>query len=122
PANGIVTATGKLAPLSSILGPSITAPIPRFTANATGVPAFGLGLTPLSILTQTPLPPGQAGLPYSLPFTASGGLPQYAWQITGPGTPGLALSLGGTFSGTPTTPGNYTFTVQLNDQANNVVT
>src|SRR6185437_833520 len=65
-----------------------------------------------------------AGLPYTATLAASGGQPPYTWTlVTGSSLPvGITLSTSGSVSGTPTIPGNYTFSVQVTDTASRVVT
>jgi hypothetical protein len=69
----------------------------------------------LQITTVSPLPDGRVGENYSFSFGASGGHPPYHWYLPGgmsalpPGT--MSLSDNGTLSGTPSSAGNYTFTV-----------
>jgi hypothetical protein len=62
--------------------------------------------------------PAVVGQPYQATLTAEGGDPPYSgWQITGSSAPGW-LSLGptsGSFTGTPTAPGSYMFTVAVLD-------
>ena len=72
----------------------------------------------VSIVTPATLPDGTATLPYSQILSASGGTPPYAWSI-GVGLPaGLTLNATtGTISGTPTTAGTATFTVQVADSS-----
>ncbi|MEQ1748927.1 MAG: SdrD B-like domain-containing protein, partial [Prosthecobacter sp.] len=53
---------------------------------------------------------------YSQVFTASGGSSPYVWTVTVGTLPvGMNLSGAGTFSGTPTVPGNYNFTLRATD-------
>ena len=59
-----------------------------------------------------------AGTPYSKVVTAIGGKPPYTWSIVGgPVAPGMSLSPAGVFSGTPTTPGDYKFSLKVTDSA-----
>ncbi len=51
---------------------------------------------------------------YSQSFTASGGIGPYAYVRTGTLPPGLSFA-GNTVSGTPTTPGSYSFTITATD-------
>ncbi|MBL8211354.1 MAG: putative Ig domain-containing protein [Bryobacterales bacterium] len=68
-------------------------------------------------ITTTSLPSGTAGLPYSQPITATGGIAPYTFIVNGGSLPpGLSLSSAGTVLGTPTTGGNYTFTVRVTEQ------
>ncbi|TNJ32881.1 autotransporter domain-containing protein [Arenimonas terrae] len=54
------------------------------------------------------------GAAYSQVFSASGGIGPYDYTFTGGAIPGLSFS-GDTLSGTPTTPGSYTFSVTAAD-------
>lgn len=78
---------------------------------------------PLSITTLAPLFTATAGVPYSLTFAAAGGLAPYRWAID-PGTvTGLRINaLTGSFTGTPQTPGQVEFTVQVTDSERNTAT
>ena len=62
------------------------------------------------------LPDGKVGNSYSTTITASGGNSPYTFTVSsGSLPPGLTLSPGGVLSGTPTTAGTFTFTVQATD-------
>jgi hypothetical protein len=63
------------------------------------------------------LPEGTAAAPYSHPLEAAGGTSPYTFSVRAGGNlpPGLTLSPGGLLSGTPTTAGNFTFTIQVTD-------
>ena len=77
---------------------------------------------PLNITSSSPLTGGQTGTAYVQTLTATGGTPPYSWTVNSGTLPsGLALSAAGAFSGTPTTPGTYSFTVQVTDSANATV-
>ncbi|MFI6740862.1 Ig domain-containing protein [Nonomuraea sp. NPDC050451] len=71
---------------------------------------------PPSIVT-TSLPSATPGTAYSQTLQAKGGVPFYDWQVTGGSLPaGLTLDrFTGAISGTPTTAGTSSFTVQLRD-------
>ncbi len=65
---------------------------------------------------QTTLPNGAPSIPYSQQFsaTACAGTPLQWLIATGTPPPGLTLDMTtGLLSGTPTTPGTYTFTVEV---------
>src|SRR5580692_9656832 len=91
------------------------------TAN-TGSRAYSLtiNLVPLTLNPAT-LPAGTQGTPYSQSVTASGGSAPYSYAIISGGLPpGLALNTNsGAITGTPTTGGSYTFTVQATDTTPN---
>jgi hypothetical protein len=71
---------------------------------------------PLVITNGTStLTSGVVGQPYANSLFASGGIQPYSWAIVaGQLPPGLRLS-GNTISGTPTTPGTFTFTARVSD-------
>ncbi|MCW5965270.1 MAG: putative Ig domain-containing protein [Bryobacterales bacterium] len=74
--------------------------------------------TGLAITTTSPLPGGSEGVPYTLSFTAVGGTTPYEWSLVNGSTlpPGLSLAAGtGLLSGTPTSTGNFSFTVRVTD-------
>lgn len=60
---------------------------------------------------------GQVGVPYSSSLVATGGVPPYTFSIiSGALPPGLTLnSSTGAITGTPTTPGTFTFVTQVTD-------
>jgi hypothetical protein len=62
-------------------------------------------------------PNGVVGMPYSFTFSARGGCPPYHYAIiNGNFPPGLTLGTDtGVISGTPTTPGSYSYWVDLYD-------
>jgi uncharacterized protein (TIGR03437 family) len=81
----------------------------------------------LSIVTASPLPSGMVGVRYSQTLTATGGtVPYKGWTVTsGSLPPGILLTTVANtslLSGTPTSPGTSSFTVQVTDSANTVVT
>ena len=68
-------------------------------------------------ITTSSLPNGTAGTIYPQQnLSATGGLPPYTWSISGGALPdGLALSGGGSITGTPTKAKTYNFTVKAAD-------
>jgi hypothetical protein len=76
----------------------------------------------LTITTPGVLTPGTVGQPYNFTLQAEFGTPPYSWSIvsgSGDLPPGLSLSttIPGLISGTPTTQGTSTFTVEVKDSA-----
>jgi len=78
---------------------------------------------PLGITTTT-LPDAVAGQPYAQTIDAAGVFSPNTWSLTsGNLPPGLSLNTAsGLISGTPTSVGSSTFTVQVKDAAGNVAT
>jgi hypothetical protein len=74
----------------------------------------------LSITTAT-LAQAQVGAAYSQQLAATGGTAPYVWALaSGSLPPGLTLSQStGVISGAPTSPGTYSFGVQLSDSVSN---
>ncbi len=78
---------------------------------------------PLEILTAAALPVGRQTVAYSETITATGGFVPRTFTLTSGSLPsGLALSVSGVISGTPTTIGSSTFTVQVSDSEFNTIT
>jgi hypothetical protein len=74
------------------------------------------GTTPPLIISTTSLPAGMDGQGYSAQLNATGGAAPYAWTLsTNSLPPGLTLSSTGMISGTPTTVGTSSFTIQVTD-------
>lgn len=70
-------------------------------------------------ITTVSLPNGGVGIAYTTTLEATGGKESYSWSITA-GSLQADLTLNattGVISGTPTTPGDFTFTVQATDSS-----
>ncbi|MGH9476179.1 MAG: beta strand repeat-containing protein [Terriglobales bacterium] len=90
------------------------------TSNAStgAMAAHAIVVNPPPVVTSSgALSAGTAGTVYSATLAASGGSGTLAWSLPSGSTlpAGLALSAAGAISGTPTTAGNYTFTVTVTD-------
>jgi len=108
--SGTPTTTGPLAFTVRVTDGS--AP-PQSATRSYSVFVNGEGI--LTITTAS-LPDAVAGRAYSATLGATGGTTPYAWTLAaGPLPAGVTLSAGGVLSGTPTTPGAFTFTVRAND-------
>src|SRR5260370_31383003 len=71
---------------------------------------------PAQISPSGSFPVGTVGVPYSGSLGASGGNGPYSFSLAGGSLPdGLTLSSGGTVSGTPTIPGQFSFSVAVSD-------
>lgn len=99
---------------------------PTSTAQQT-LPTPSPSPTPTAPLVSTasaPFHAGEVGIPYApVAFSATGGVQPYTWSISAGALPGgLALGSDGTVSGSPTTPGTFTFTVQVADAGDSTST
>jgi uncharacterized protein (TIGR03437 family) len=125
-ASGALPGGLALASSGTISGTPATAGAYSFTvqvkdsaaATATMTLALTIATAPPAIATSSALPQAFVGVAYSQTLTAAGGSAPYTWSVTSGALPGgLTLSGGGTISGTPTTAGSFSFTVQVRDSA-----
>ncbi len=72
----------------------------------------------LEIQRPCPLSDATVGTFYREYALAEGGVPPYRWRAEGPLPPGVTLGADGRFSGTPTRPGEYSFSLILEDFRN----
>ena len=93
-----------------------------FTAQVTdgeqtATQSLSIAIAGVLTITTSSLPGGVVGQGYSQTVAASGGSPPYTWSVaSGSLPPGLSLSsAGGVVSGTPTSSGTYSFTLQVTD-------
>jgi hypothetical protein len=118
-----------LGSLGTISGTPTTYGTSEFTVQVTDsasqTATLALSLTvvfPLTVTTSNAAG-GTVGVAYSQPVAASGGSSPYTWAlISGSLPPGLTLSAAGLISGTPTTTGTYTFTVEVTDSLSDTAT
>ena len=120
---GVTLSSGTLSGIPTAVGTF------NFTVTATDASSVGSGgpytvstaysitVAPPSITLAPPtLANGTIGGAYSASVTANGGNAGYIYAITsGSAPPGITLSAGGTFSGTPTGAGTYNFTITATD-------
>lgn len=114
--DGAVTSNLAIVPANSTNGTFLA-----YGPNNTQliVDIFGFMAPPVTITTPS-LPEGSEGQSYAAQLAASGGLPPYTWSTTSGGLPpGLTLAGTGAISGTPTTSGLFSFTVQAADTSHN---
>jgi hypothetical protein len=85
--------------------------------SLTIVPAQALAISSAS------LPGGTVNVLYSQSLTATGGFPPYRWSVISGAPPqSLSLSASGIVSGTPTTPGSFSFGVLVTDTSGAIAT
>ena len=73
---------------------------------------------PLTITTVSPLAGAKTGVPLSVAFSATGGVPPYTW-LPSSGPPGTTFA-GGSLTGIPAEAGQFTFAVQVRDSKGTV--
>src|SRR5581483_8242215 len=77
----------------------------------------------ISIMTNPALAGGAVGTSYSVQFVAVGGTSPYTWSVvSGTAPTNLILSSSGLLSGTPNTPGSFSFSLQAVDSASHTAT
>jgi outer membrane autotransporter protein len=114
PTTGVVSGT----PVSG--GPFTFSVRVTDSATQTADQTFQLTVNgPTMTITPATVPGGIVGHAYSQTLSTSGGVASYSYAITaGALPPGIALSSGGVLSGTPTSAGNFNFTVTSTDSHN----
>jgi hypothetical protein len=79
----------------------------------------GNGLSTVGVTTPSQLPSAVLNQAFSYTLTGSGGVAPYTFSIVAGNLPdGMALSSGGTISGTPIVAGPFNFTYQVKDSLN----
>jgi hypothetical protein len=115
PQNGSGSPNGPYAYGSPSVFPSSTYNSANYWVDV--VFTYNAGVTPLAVAT-TFLPSAAQSAPYSLSLAATGGSTPYSWSLISGALPsGLALSSSGQITGTPTTVGTNSFTVQATDSS-----
>ncbi len=66
------------------------------------------------ITTQSPLPNGLVGVPYSQQIAATSGVPPYTFSMNN-NPPGIIITQSGVLNGTPTKAGTYNFNIGVTD-------
>ena len=80
--------------------------------------------TPLALAATAPFHTGEVGVVYApVALAATGGVQPYTWSVVAGTLPGgLSIGSDGTVSGTPTSAGTFSFTVQAADSGNSTAT
>jgi hypothetical protein len=117
---GLVLSDGGVLSGTPTQSGSFTFSVTATSGPVSGTETFALTvLAPVSIIAPASLPDGVKHATYpSQTFTASGGTGTYTWTVVSGALPaGITLSASGVLSGTPTTYGNFSFTVQATSGA-----
>ena len=86
------------------------------TPPQTAKQALTITINPKLVITTTTLPSGTVSAAYTAPLQSSGGVGTVTWTVASGSLPaGLTMSNSGAISGTPTTAGTASFTVQAKD-------
>jgi hypothetical protein len=118
---GLLPAGLSLSSSGSITGAPSSAGMGAFTVlvadsgTDSDIQVLTLTVNAALQITTSSLPNGTVSVAYSQQLAATGGSGTYTWSIANGGLPpGLSLS-SGKIAGTPTTAGQYTFTVRVSD-------
>jgi hypothetical protein len=85
------------------------------TLDTNNVNTCGVFVCPIITVNPPTLPDGTVGTPYNQPISPTGGTPPYTLSLSAGTLPGgLSLSAGAV-TGTPTTPGTFTFSITATD-------
>jgi uncharacterized protein (TIGR03437 family) len=124
PGGLVVSASGKISGIPSA-GGTFAGIVIQLADTAAGQSAsktytISVGFPPLLISGPGVLPGVSVGTALNVTYVASGGNPPYSWTGTNL-PPGLSLSAGtGVLSGTAAQPGNFAFTIQVNDASSRI--
>ncbi len=120
--NGSLPAGLTLGTTGAITGTPTAAGTSTFTvttmdqSGATATQTFTLAVNSTLAINQTTLPAATTGTAYSQQLSVTGGATPVTYSLLSGTLPaGLTLSTSGLISGTPTTAGSSTFTVQATD-------
>src|SRR5450756_1375856 len=109
-----LSAAGAIAGTPTLTGSYVFGVTATDAAGCTADHSYRINVTcPAISISPTSLLSGTIGTPYSQTLTASGGVAPYGFVLIGGALPpGLSLSGTGDITGTPTTNGSYSFSVQ----------
>jgi hypothetical protein len=111
-----LSSTGVISGTPTTAGSSSFTVQVKDSKSATATKSLAITVNAALSVTTTSLTAGSTGTAYSQALAASGGRTPYTWSVTSGSLPaGLTLSSAGVLSGTPTTAGSSSFTVQAMD-------
>ena len=128
--SGSLPAGLTLSAAGSISGSPTSLGTANFVAQVTDTrllavaKSFSLTINPAPLaIATTSLSGGLVGVLYSQTLAATGGLPPYAWSVSGGTLPaGLTLSSAGVISGTPTSASTANLSIRVSDSGAQTVT
>jgi hypothetical protein len=121
---GLQLSSGVISGTPTAVGTfGFTLQVTDSAGNAASSPVITIvvipNIPPLQLVPPPSLPAGVVNTPYTVTFTATGGVGGYTFSVvSGTLPPGLQLS-SGVISGTPTAIGSFSFTLQVTDSAGN---
>jgi hypothetical protein len=123
PSTGVISGTWAIAgsyPVTITVTDTPSAYYSGQTASTQSTVAATNPIVPLQITTTSPLPPATVGVPYGVSFSASGGTAPYTFSnnLQSGTLPAGLVYASGALGGTPTIPGQFTFTISVADSAN----
>jgi len=114
---------GRWAVLAAVLALAFTCAPPRNVASVNSpIPAPSPTPTVPLQASSAPFHGGEVGVAYApVALTASGGVAPYTWTVSAGALPGgLTVGGDGSVSGTPTSAGTFTFTIQAADSGDSL--
>lgn len=124
----ITSTTATYVAPSSVTGSATALITATSIANPTKSASVALIVLGTPVIPSTTLFPGNVNVPYQAPVTAAGGDAPFSWVVATGSTLPAGLALNGSTSaatyitGTPTSAGSYSFTLQTTDTESRVAT
>ena len=110
--------TGILSGTPNTAGTSFFVVTVADSSGATGAANLSISIPSQPSIQNSSLPGATVGVPYTASLSGTGGASPYTFSITAGSLPaGLTLASTGGITGTPSTQGTYTFTVEIADSS-----
>jgi uncharacterized repeat protein (TIGR03803 family) len=119
----VLSSTGVISGTPSTLGTYTFTVLAGESLGDSSSQSYTVIIGPPITITTTTLADGAAGTPYLQAISATGGMGVIVFNLTSGTLPtGLTLSTAGVLAGTPTSPGQYSFTVTATDSIGTTAT